>query len=170
MSCNICFSDTPLNPISTPCNHIFCYECIKKWIYKKPNCPCCRRDFSVEEVLEYYCKYSDKIVTRSKTLLLRKEIVMNNAYKNLRSMMQEQDEKKRREKACDTFKYVYEHKEAFNKLADKAIFLKTVYKKALQFYKDDGFPVFYEWVFKFRNYIALIDKNFLYYNINIIRI
>ena len=113
-------------------------------------------------------KYIDEIITRSKTLFLRKEIVMSKSYQNLQAMMQEQNAEKRIEKACETFRYVYEHKEAFNKLADKAIFLKTVYKKALEFYKDDGFALFYEWIFKFRNYIALIDKNFLYYSHNII--
>ena len=158
MSCNICFSDTPLNPISTPCNHKFCYECIKKWIYKKPNCPCCRRDFSVEEVLEYYCKYSDEIITRSKTLLLRKEIVMSKSYQNLQSMMQEQNAKKRREKACETFKYVYEHKEAFNKLADKAIFLKTVYKKALEFLYKIMFILINEQYFRIYNIINFLIK------------
>ena len=158
--CNICFSDEPINPISTPCKHVFCYNCIKEWIYRKQNCPCCRRDFTCEEVLDYYCKYSNEIVTRSKTVLIRRTIIMNKTKQNLQKLMKESDQKKKIINACQAFKYVYKHRAAFNSLAEKAIFLKTVLKKALEFYNETRLNLFYEWVFKFKNYIFLIDKNF----------
>jgi hypothetical protein len=160
MSCNICFSDEPINPISTPCKHVFCYNCIKEWIGRKQNCPCCRRDFTFEEVLNYYCKYSDKIITRSKTILLRKTIIMNNTQKNLKNLMLESNQERKIIKACDAFRYVYKHKAAFNSLDEKGIFLKTVLRKAMEFCYEGKINIFYEWVFKLRNYISLIDKDF----------
>ena len=42
----------------------------------------------------------------------------------------------------------------------KLLFLKTVLKKAIEFYDSGIEKMFYEWIFKFRNYIEIIDKDF----------
>jgi len=42
ISCPICMEDTNKN-IKLPCSHVFCEECIKKWLLKNTNsCPNCR--------------------------------------------------------------------------------------------------------------------------------
>lgn len=39
--CSIC-KDSFKNPISLPCDHIFCDECISEWFEKENTCPLCR--------------------------------------------------------------------------------------------------------------------------------
>jgi len=42
LSCPICMEDSDKN-IKLPCKHVFCEECIKKWLLKNTNsCPNCR--------------------------------------------------------------------------------------------------------------------------------
>jgi len=42
ISCPICMEDTNKN-IKLPCSHVFCEECIQKWLLKNTNsCPNCR--------------------------------------------------------------------------------------------------------------------------------
>lgn len=31
--------------IHTSCNHYFCHNCLKQWLYIKKNCPLCRKNF-----------------------------------------------------------------------------------------------------------------------------
>ena len=159
MSCNICFSDEPINPITTPCTHLFCFKCIKEWIHHKINCPCCRRKFDINEVLEYYHKYSNEIVTRSKTIELRRIYLLKNVNIKLRNIKSTPCRKQKIDLAYDTLKYVYINRTVFD-FTSNNLFLKTVLKKALHFYEKDNSKKFYEWVFKFRNYIKLLDMNF----------
>lgn len=42
LECNICF-DSKLH-IKTPCNHIFCKNCIESWLNTATTCPFCRQD------------------------------------------------------------------------------------------------------------------------------
>jgi len=61
------------------------------------------------------------------------------------------------------FKYIYINRSLFglkNDPPSSNLFLKTVLKKALQFYEKDNYEKFYEWVFKFRNYIKLLERDF----------
>lgn len=39
--CSICL-ESPTNPITLPCNHIFCRSCISDWFGQRKNCPICR--------------------------------------------------------------------------------------------------------------------------------
>jgi len=44
LQCGICL-DIPLYPISTECNHMFCIDCIQKYMFRKVirhHCPSCR--------------------------------------------------------------------------------------------------------------------------------
>jgi len=44
LECGICF-EIPLFPFTTKCNHMFCIDCIKKYLFRKTpkdNCPTCR--------------------------------------------------------------------------------------------------------------------------------
>ena len=44
LSCPICMEDSHEN-IKLPCNHVFCAQCIKKWLLKNKNtCPNCRNN------------------------------------------------------------------------------------------------------------------------------
>jgi hypothetical protein len=85
---------------------------------------------------------------------------MNKTKKKLKNLSLENNKNKKIINACDAFKYVYKNRASFNSLGGKAIFIKTVLKKAIEFYNESKLNVFYEWMFKFRNYISLIDKNF----------
>lgn len=40
--CEICYSDDCVKSITTPCNHIFCPNCINEWIKNNTTCPKCR--------------------------------------------------------------------------------------------------------------------------------
>ena len=42
-SCPICMCLVEDATTATPCNHIFCHECITRWIHVRPNCPLCRQ-------------------------------------------------------------------------------------------------------------------------------
>ena len=161
MSCNICLTNKPINPITTPCKHMFCFKCIEEWMYHKINCPCCRRKFDINEVLEYYHKYSSEIVTRSKTIELRRANVMKNINIKLRNLKLAKVRKQKEKEGYDVLKYVYINRTVFNSnVFGNILFLKTVLKKSLQFYEKDRCKNFYEWVFKFRNYIKLLNMNF----------
>ena len=159
MSCNICLTNEPINPITTPCKHMFCFKCIEEWMHHKINCPCCRRKFDINEVLEYYHKYSSEIVTRSKTMELRRINAMKNVNIKLRNLKLTQVRSEKKEVGFEVLKYVYINRTVFCSL-NSNLFLKTVLKKSLQFYEKDRCKNFYEWVFKFRNYIKLLDRNF----------
>lgn len=160
MSCNICLINEPINPITTPCTHLFCFKCIEEWMHHKINCPCCRRRFDANEVLEYLHEYSNEIVTRSKTVELRRINVMKNVNIKLRNIKSTPCRKEKEDLAYDTLKYVYINRIVFDSTISN-LFLKTVLKKALYFYKKNNCKKFYEWVFKFRNYIKLLDRNFI---------
>lgn len=56
--CDIC--QYPFNdPRSTPCEHTFCDQCIKRWLARTSSCPTCRNSLSVNEL-----KLTDRIVIR----------------------------------------------------------------------------------------------------------
>ena len=54
-NCSICFNNIKDN-VTLDCNHIFCGNCILKWICTTANCPLCRspvNEFLKEKSLEY---------------------------------------------------------------------------------------------------------------------
>jgi hypothetical protein len=50
--CTIC-QDRPRAPVKLPCGHIFCYDCIAKWLSTKGTCPVCRAEVCDPEGLEF---------------------------------------------------------------------------------------------------------------------
>ena len=44
-----CSRDTPMNPVYTPCFHIFCKECLAKCVSRY--CPNCREEFNRRQVI-----------------------------------------------------------------------------------------------------------------------
>jgi hypothetical protein len=53
--CCICYE--PINSVKKlDCSHFFCKDCIYKWIYETPFCPCCRTEvgyFDLMDSLDY---------------------------------------------------------------------------------------------------------------------
>lgn len=49
--CGICLGDIKGNDLGvTKCGHIFCYNCVKPFIYKKPSCPVCSKPTKIDEL------------------------------------------------------------------------------------------------------------------------
>lgn len=50
-SCNICM-DTITNPVLEPhCHNIFCGKCLLNWLQSKSNCPICRNDIKLDQLI-----------------------------------------------------------------------------------------------------------------------
>lgn len=47
--CSICFSIPP-EPVLTPCEHLFCRDCLQQALYRAQQCPVDRTEISAEEV------------------------------------------------------------------------------------------------------------------------
>lgn len=57
-SCAICLTSPPTLPIKTPCNHIFCYLCLKG-IYivnHELKCPLCRAEIGISVITNFSTK------------------------------------------------------------------------------------------------------------------
>ena len=52
MQCSICLSDQPINSVKLPCNHIFCFLCIKGHQQSDygDSCPMCRAFISADVI------------------------------------------------------------------------------------------------------------------------
>lgn len=50
--CVFCYS-TPVEPVALRCGHIFCYECITRWIRDYPTCPVCRAQIIDARFIEF---------------------------------------------------------------------------------------------------------------------
>jgi hypothetical protein len=50
--CPVC-QDRPTNPVQLPCGHIFCYDCIARWLSTKGSCPLCRADICEPKGIEF---------------------------------------------------------------------------------------------------------------------
>jgi hypothetical protein len=48
-TCSICYDDldTNVNYVSTPCKHVYCFECLSKHLQNDSRCPMCRKDLVV---------------------------------------------------------------------------------------------------------------------------
>ncbi len=50
LKCSIC-NDPFEEPVTTHCDHKFCYKCIEQWINTDNSCPTCRSHISNVKVL-----------------------------------------------------------------------------------------------------------------------
>lgn len=42
--CPICIEEVYTRPVATPCNHVYCAECLVNWLKTTDHCPMCRRE------------------------------------------------------------------------------------------------------------------------------
>jgi hypothetical protein len=49
--CYFCCQNRPVDPVATPCNHIFCRPCVSMWLTGKKKCPCCQTPVPSETAL-----------------------------------------------------------------------------------------------------------------------
>ena len=56
--CEICHNPL-IDPRSTPCQHIFCEQCVMRWLEKTSSCPACRNPLFINEL-----KTTERIVIR----------------------------------------------------------------------------------------------------------
>ena len=158
MSCSVCWKEDK-NNIKTPCNHVYCFDCLYKWVIINPNCPCCRRNFTEEEILHYYKNYSNEIVTRSKTKRLRRSILMKNSLTILKKINTSSSVTEKKELLIDLVKLVIKNKNLLKEDWNKQLLL-ILYKKLLETYFNFGLKEFYYYIFKVRGIIKRMDKDF----------
>lgn len=48
--CPICF-DKLQSPVVTHCGHVFCYDCIDRWLLKSDKCPICTKHVDRNELI-----------------------------------------------------------------------------------------------------------------------
>lgn len=73
-SCSICLSYI-LEPRMTPCGHMFCSDCLHKWIlsiYPHTRCPCCRESFKLDDTILMYSGESTKSTIRLRSNIRKK--------------------------------------------------------------------------------------------------
>ena len=158
MSCSVCWKEDK-NNIKTPCNHVYCFDCLYKWVIINPNCPCCRRNFTEEEILHYYKNYSNEIVTRSKTKTLRRSILMKNSLTILKKINRSSLVTEKKELLIDLVKLVIKNKNLLKEDWNKQLLL-ILYKKLLETYFNFGLKEFYYYIFKVRGIIKRMDTDF----------
>ncbi len=53
--CSICLCDIVSSTRLVNCGHVFCQECISKWLLEKASCPYCRSDVNKFQVHDAFC-------------------------------------------------------------------------------------------------------------------
>ena len=59
-ACVICLEIPPEEPLQTPCNHIFCGECIRLQIRENGNCAICRTKIKMDQLRQPYCEEKEE--------------------------------------------------------------------------------------------------------------
>lgn len=50
--CVVCRMD-PYEPVKLPCGHVFCYQCVLRWLAENNTCPICRRNVTETRKIEF---------------------------------------------------------------------------------------------------------------------
>ncbi|ETO14215.1 hypothetical protein RFI_23153 [Reticulomyxa filosa] len=57
--CNICF-DVCSDPVVTCCGHLYCWQCLEKWLDRSQTCPVCQGGISHDTITPIYGKGKNK--------------------------------------------------------------------------------------------------------------
>lgn len=62
LECVICLTSPAEDPVVVQCGHIFCWECLKKWIYTSNQmfCPICKNGINIDKAISLYVNSTNK--------------------------------------------------------------------------------------------------------------
>ena len=68
LECCICFSSPAEDPVVTQCGHIYCWDCLKKWVNNsdKMFCPICKNGINMDRVISLFGNSSNKHTDKPK--------------------------------------------------------------------------------------------------------
>ena len=67
IGCSTCLEPITANCDSstTPCGHVFHTDCIKNWLNRKSNCPKCRKETRINDLIKIYFSLSEEDVNKN---------------------------------------------------------------------------------------------------------
>ena len=66
--CPICYDNINNQTIANCCQKSFCFECLSPWLSQKSNCPACRHDLTLKDIIVITDKKQEKNLTKDELL------------------------------------------------------------------------------------------------------